>query len=376
VDDLLDPTLFERGVAHTVFARLAEEAPLRWHEWARGGFWAVLRHGVAARVLSDDEAFSSARGTGYASRFDAAPEPPPFRSLNASDGEAHAELRAMLRRAVGQWPNVRARAEQHCARLGEVEFMSELAEPFTTAVLADVLGLDEAGRRELLSLSYATARHEDPEVRGERDGEIAWQEAERSLMVLIERWLAAPPAEGALARLAELPLEPRDRAFLVRLLVQTGHHSTALALGGAALALAEEPSRQEALEAAATSTAVEELLRWTTPVVRFGRLAVRDLQLEGHTVRAGERVVVFFPAANRDPAVFSRAQHLDLARAPNPHLAFGEGPHGCFGAHVARLQIAAILDALRGRRFSLAAPPTWLRSSFNAGPRRLVLRLH
>ena len=120
----------------------------------------------------------------------------------------------------------------------------------------------------------------------------------------------------------------------------------------------------------------EELLRWTSPVIYMRRTAKADARLGGQTIRAGDKVVMYFGAANRDPAAFANPDVLDLSRADNPHMAFGNGPHVCLGQHIARLEIDAMLREVltRMRDFQLAAPVEWLPSNFISGPKAMPLR--
>jgi cytochrome P450 len=120
----------------------------------------------------------------------------------------------------------------------------------------------------------------------------------------------------------------------------------------------------------------EELLRWTSPVIYMRRTARHDAELAGQAIKAGDKVVMYFGAANRDPAVFDRPEVLDLSRAENPHIAFGTGPHGCLGQHIARIEIDAMLREVltRMKDFELAAPVEWLRSNFISGPKVMPVR--
>jgi cytochrome P450 len=123
-------------------------------------------------------------------------------------------------------------------------------------------------------------------------------------------------------------------------------------------------------------TAREELLRWTSPVIYMRRTARHDAELAGQSIEEGDKVVMYFGAANRDPAVFDRPDVLDLSRPENPHIAFGTGPHACLGQHIARIEIDAMLREVLTRMdgFELAAPVEWLPSNFISGPKAMPLR--
>ena len=150
-------------------------------------------------------------------------------------------------------------------------------------------------------------------------------------------------------------------------------------LAAGLLALMEHPAQLAWLRDDLDSrlpTAREELLRWTSPVIYMRRTARRDVELGGQTIAAGDKVVMYFGAANRDPAKFERPESLDLAREPNEQIAFGTGPHGCLGQHIARIEIDAMFTEVLSRmtKFELAAPQQWLASNFISGPRSMPIR--
>ena len=376
--NLLDGELFARGEADAVFAQLRRETPVMWH----GNFWAVLRHGDVIAVMGDPETFTSSRGTGFVSRLDAAPAPPTWRSLNGSDGAVHAELRSLVERAVGaprdtMW--LRARARELVDALverGGGDVVRDLAEQLPIEALARLLGIDGAQREALRACTQAIARHADASQRPAEWGPgEAFADGERALRRLVADWIDAragrPPADtiGRLLAASDAAgLPRRDLAYLLRLIALTGHHSTALAIAGAAHALATHPDQAARLAAnAPLGPAVDEVLRWTSPIVRFGRFVERDATIGGQTIRRGERVVAFFRSANFDETVFAAPERFDLTRVSNPHVAFGYGPHTCFGAGFARMQLAAAIDALRHVELALAEPPVRLASSVSSG---------
>jgi cytochrome P450 len=154
-----------------------------------------------------------------------------------------------------------------------------------------------------------------------------------------------------------------------------GNETLRNGLPGGLIALLTHPPAQRALRADPSlfETAVDEMLRWWTPVMVFRRTATVDVDLAGAPVRAGDKVVVSFTSANRDEAVFADPDRFDAARDPNPHLSFGSGPHVCLGAFLARAQMRALFAALLGRTRLIEhdGPPVLLRSSFQRGVKRL-----
>jgi cytochrome P450 len=154
-----------------------------------------------------------------------------------------------------------------------------------------------------------------------------------------------------------------------------GNETLRNGLPGACIALLEHPDAQDQLRAepALMGAAADEMLRWWTPVMTFRRTASQECELGGQHIRAGDKVVVSFTSANRDEAVFADPDRFDIRRHPNPHLVFGHGPHFCLGAHLARTQLRALFDEVLARTSSLtyAGPPSYLRSNFQRGVKRL-----
>ena len=194
----------------------------------------------------------------------------------------------------------------------------------------------------------------------------------------------ARPADDLASKLLAAEVDGRrleDMEFLLffLLLVDAGGDTTRNLLAGGLLALMERPNQLAWLLAdldGRLNAAREELLRWTSPVVYMRRTARRDAELGGQAIGAGDKVVMYFGAANRDPARFDAPERLDLARDPEGHLAFGAGPHVCLGQHVARIEIDAMLREILTRLtdFELAAPTEWLPSNFISGPKAMPLR--
>lgn len=163
------------------------------------------------------------------------------------------------------------------------------------------------------------------------------------------------------------------------LLINAGGDTTRNLVAGGMLALIEHPEERRRLAAdpALLPSAIEEMLRFTSPVVHFRRTATRDAEIRGQRIAAGDKVVVFYPSANRDADAFAEPDRLDLARSPNEHVAFGGGGvHFCLGANLARVEIRALFEQVLARLpdLELAGPVEWLRSSFISGPRRMPVR--
>jgi cytochrome P450 len=162
------------------------------------------------------------------------------------------------------------------------------------------------------------------------------------------------------------------------LLVIGGNESTRHLLSGSLQALAEWPEQRKLFVEgeASVPSAVEEFLRWVSPIMQFRRTAIRDTELDGERIRAGDKVILYYISANRDEKVFPNPSQLDLRRSPNPHLAFGIGPHFCLGAHLARLEAVSLFELLRPHlhKFELIGPVVRLKSNFMNGIKSMPAR--
>jgi cytochrome P450 len=194
----------------------------------------------------------------------------------------------------------------------------------------------------------------------------------------------ARPADDLATRLLEAEVDGKrltDPEFLLffLLLIDAGGDTTRNLLSAGLLALKENPDQLAWLMADLAGrlpSAREELLRYTSPVIYMRRTATHDTRIGETAVKAGDKVVMYFGAANRDPDKFDRPDVLNLAREPNEHIAFGGGPHVCLGQHLARIEIDAILAEVLTRMpgLEITAPPEWLASTFISGPKSLGVR--
>ena len=185
-------------------------------------------------------------------------------------------------------------------------------------------------------------------------------------------WQEAQVDEAAAASATQ---SSRARVLAVRV---AGDEALRNGLPGGLIALLQHPDPLAVLrtDPSLLPGAVDEMLRWWTPVMVFRRTATRDVELAGVRIGAGDKVVVSFTSANRDESVFAAAHRFDVRRAPNPHLSFGHGPHFCLGGQLARAQMRALFGELlrRTERLELDGPPALLRSTFQRGVKRLPIR--
>ncbi|MFJ5676501.1 cytochrome P450 [Streptomyces sp. NPDC093097] len=425
VPDVFDPRRYADGLPQDAYRRLRDHHPVAWQEepevlgWPAGpGFWAVTRHRDVVRVLKDARTFSSHLGATQIRDPDPADLPflrqmmlnqdpasgSPHRSDEAGSND-HGRLRRLVSRAftprrVDRFTTVvreRARALLTAAVAaartdgdGVCDLVTAVTDDYALLNLADLLGVPPGERGLMLEWTRRVIGYQDPDEAGPAvagaDGRPANPRSPALLqdMFAFARELAAHkrrhPGDDVMTALAadrELAVPELEMFFF--LLTIAGNDTVRSAAPGGLLALARHPDAYRALRggAVAVESAVEELLRWHTPVLSFRRTAAEDTELAGRRIRAGEKVVVFHGSANHDERVFAAPDRLDLARTPNPHVSFGDGPHVCLGAHLARLQLrvlyeetCALLPAV-----AVAGPPQRLVSNFIHGLKSLPLRV-
>lgn len=389
-DALLDPATYA-GDLHGALAALREHAPLAWNETR--GFWAVARHADVLEASSDPSRFCSAKGI-LVDEIGVTYDSPP--TMMHADPPQHTRYRKLARpgftNAVvrGLEPVVRARTAHLLDELGTagaggavVDATAVLAVPLPIQLIATLLGLPEGDEERLFRWSEAAI-----------PGATDWPEDERMALLgeMTVELLAlaaqrrAEPRDDVVSMLAayeedgESLTDDELGMFLIQLLV-AGNETTRHSISGALVALAEHPEQltRLAAEPALLPTAVEEVLRWTTPVTSFLRTAVGDTTLGGTAIAAGDPLLLLYASANRDEAELGpTASTFDVARSPNHHVALGHGPHFCLGAALARLELTVVLEGVAERwaHLELAGPVLRSGSSVIAGIRSAPLRLH
>jgi cytochrome P450 len=405
--DLLDHDLFADHEPWEVFDLLQRDAPVYRHPERNGrGFWAVTKYDDVLGVLRDTKTFSSE--IGGSATIEDLPEDvlEARRNFLEFDPPKHGRYRRLISTnftpgAVGKYEEwLRGLVTYPLDRvvpMGELDLVAELAAPIPIRVLAHVLGLPEDKLPRLIELGDRLLVDTDPGIVGELaySGE---REEDRykpfgspwadELCALGREYYAERrecPRDDVLTLIANAeidgePLSPRDLDNTFALLVVAGNETTRQAIALGTLALAENPEEYERLRAdrSLVPSAVEELLRFSSPVWFFRRTARTDATIRGVPIAAGDKVVVWFAAGNRDPDHYPEPHRLDVARNPTDHLTFGRGgPHICLGAHLARLEVRVYLEELleRVERVELAGEPRRLRSNFTNGLSELPMRL-
>src|SRR5215471_7185455 len=386
---LIGPVLDEGFLAGDPFpllARLRAEAPVAYA--ADPGAFVLARHADVTAAARDPQTFCSGRGI-LLSEIGAEYATPP--TMMHTDPPAHTRYRKLVQPAFA--PSVmrpleaaiRARASRAVAALpaGEaVDVVGELAVPFPLRVIADLLGVPEDDWARFYEWSEAAipGATDWPEERiAELMGEMV------TYLLATAEARRARPGDDVISLLATVEVDGQrlDDAelamFLVQLLV-AGNETTRNALSGGLVAFSERPDQWDRLrdDPAVVDRAVEEILRWTTPVVYFMRTTTREVTVGDRTLPAGAPVVLHYLSANRDEAEFGpTAGEFAVDRDPNHHVAFGSGPHFCLGAALARIELRAMLDALAAR-FATVEPAGEVERSMSlviAGVRRAPLVL-
>jgi cytochrome P450 len=404
--NLLDHDLFADHEPWEVFEVLQREAPVYRHpEPDGGGFWVVTRYDEVLAVLRNPKTFSSERG-GAATIEELPPDVlEARRNFLEFDPPRHGRHRRLI--STSFTPGAILRYEEWlralvAARLEPIPYdddfdlVHELAAPIPIRVLAHILGLPEAQLPRLVELGDRLLVDTDPEIvgeaafRGEQPEDrykpfgSPWAE---ELCALGRQHYAdrrAHPRDDVLTRIAtaELdgcPLSERDLDNMFALLIVAGNETTRQAIALGTLALARNPQQYARVRAEREllPSAVEEICRYTSPVWWFRRTAIAETELRGVQIAEGDRVVVWFAAANRDPDHYPDPHRFDVARNPTDTLTFGRGgPHHCLGAHVARLELRVYLEQLVDRvaAVELAGEPRRLRSNFTNGLKQLPVR--
>ena len=391
--DLADPESFRAGVPHAYFDWLREHDPCAYHpEPAGPGFHAITRWADAGAVLKDAATFSSARGGAFLDELPPEELAMFRRMMLHMDPPQHLQRRQLIsrgftpRRVDAMADQIRAHARDLVDRLAgraEVEVVAEAAADLPLLVLAELLGVPVADRGQLFAWTNRLIGQRDPTVGSRADGQRALAEFLAYMRTIAERRRAEPRDDlvSVLVHAEEAGqrLDAVDLDMFWFLLLIAGNETTRNLITGGLIALAETPGGWQRLRAepARIPDAVEEMLRFVSPVMQFRRTLTHDAEVAGRALAAGAKVVVYYGAANRDPRVFARPHEFDPDRQPNPHLAFGIGPHSCLGASLARLEARCFFEELlaRAEAIELAAPPQRLASNFVNGVVRLPVRV-
>ena len=384
--DLTDPRWYGAGFPHELFGRLRRAGAVHRHppvtvagHHGAVEFWSVVAHAEIERANRDWETFSAFDGTGLA------PSDPELRGhmIVSMDPPDHTRVRRLI--SSGFTPRMIAALDAHIAERtgrilddvaarGEIDFVRDVAYLLPMHVIADIVGIPEDERPWvfertdvlLRSLAPGTPLSEADRLRAQADVFAYAQQlsAARRANPRDDVWSQLALAElagddGGSTSLSELEL---DMFFVV--LTLAGSETTRNALSQGLLALVDHPDQVAALRAdpGLIGSATDEIIRWASPVLFFGRTATRDVELGGAAIRAGDRVVLWYPSGNRDERAFPDPFRFDVRRKPNPHVSFGGGgPHYCLGANLAKKEVQVMIGALLERfgTIEVTGAPEW-----------------
>ncbi len=355
--DLSDPELYATGDPHSVWSYLRKNEPVFWQEHSFGpGFWAITKYDDVLR-LSSDKRLSSAGGRSTVST-PAAPGAAMADVLVVTDPPKHTQLRAIVHKAFT--PRVVAALETYVqevvdgivdglARKSECDFATDVAALIPFNVICELLGAAEEDRG---SLAHAVGHFMESNTHIQQPARNDFQLG-RYFLDLAEQRRSAPGNDLiSLLVQAEVDgesLSNADILALCSLLFIAGSETTMNGISGGLLAFIENPEQKRQLEQdhALWTKAVEEVLRYVSPVLNgMVRTATQNIEVRDVTIKAGDKVTLWYPSANRDEDVFYDPDSFDIGRDPNPHITFGAGPHFCLGASLARLEIRITLDTV------------------------------
>jgi cholest-4-en-3-one 26-monooxygenase len=393
--DVISNEVYRDGPPHDVYRRMRAEAPITKHRGIEPGFpewfWAVTRHGDVVEVSRRFEMYSSAKMGALLNQD--RPDLELARMMLDLDPPEHTRLRTLVNR--GFTPKAMRMLEDHFREVsvrlvddalaqGTVEFVDAVSSELPLIAIAELLGIAVEDRRKVFDWSNRMIGTTDPDYSGgPDDGQTAAAELYMYANELAAQRRAEPREDIITTLITEHDgdiLSEHEFDLFVLLLSVAGNETTRNGISHGLLALIENPEAWTALkdDRELVRPAVEEMLRWGTPVNNFRRTATGDVELHGVTIREGDAVVMFYASANRDETVFDDPFTFDITRDPNPHLTFGGGgPHFCLGANLARMEMRIVFEELLERvdNVELAGEVRKLRSNFIHGIKQLPVRL-
>ena len=368
--DPTDPEIYVTHVPHDEFLALRETAPVHWVEQppeARAGmeggtgYWAISRHVDVQAVSKNSEDFSSAENTAiirFAPEMEREAVEVQRVMLINQDPPDHTKLRGIISR--GFTPRAIGELEEHLTERshrivkeavsrGAGNFVDDLAAELPPQAIAELLGVPLDDRKKLFDWSNQMMSYDDPEVDG--DPETASIEILGYFMAMAEE-RKVNPQDDIVTKLIQADFEGHaltsdEFGYFTIMLTVAGNETTRNAITHGMNAFLDNPDQWELYKKERPESAVDEIIRWATPVTVFQRTALRDVEVGGQQIAKGQRVGLFYASGNHDATVFDNPQKFDIMRSPNPHVAFGgHGAHYCIGANLARMEVDLIFNAI------------------------------
>lgn len=389
--DLSDPKTFVSGVPYEYFRELQEHAPVHWQPECKipgapqgNGYWALTRYEDVAFVSKNPKLFSSGVGTSVMTDLPPRDAENMRQQLINMDPPLHTQLRKVM--SPHFKPRIVQTTEEHTRRIvvetldrlegrTECDFVEGVSAPVSLRALTHFLGVPDKHSKYFYKWTNQLIGSSDPDVSSAFRGRMA------VLQILIygaflARKRRKRPEDDIFSSLVHGRVDGKaiDRLKLGMnffLLIIAGNETTRNALSGGVKALSDHPEQFELLKQEPTllPQAIDEMLRFSTPVMQFRRTATEDIEIRGQTIRKGEKIVVYYGAANRDPEIFPNPDVFDITRRDETHLAFGTGTHFCVGSHMARLEMRVTLEELLERfpNLRVSGPVQRLASNFING---------
>jgi cholest-4-en-3-one 26-monooxygenase len=391
--DLASPATYSGGVPHEAFRWLRANDPVSWRTDPSGkGYWAITRHRDVVEVLRDPATYSAWRGG--VTMYDQPPETlaKVRENLHNRDPPDHTRLRRLVNKAFSPRrvqqleERIAAYARDIVGRVaprGECDFVTEVAGEMPLFVICEILGVPTDDRTRLFELTERMVSSTIIDRQAARQDALAALDELRAYGAELGRKKRQQPEDDLVSDLLTAEIEGQRltegefQAFFAQLFVAGSDTTRSLLCFGLNLLL-DRPAELARLRAepGLLETAFEEVLRYESPVIQFRRTANRDTELGGRQIKEGDKVLVFFPSANRDEQVFERPEELDFTRSPNPHLSFGYGSHFCLGAPLARMESRHVLLQFLDRLHDVerASPLVVAQSNFVRGVKSLKIR--
>jgi cholest-4-en-3-one 26-monooxygenase len=399
--DFTDPEVLLQGIPVTEFAHLRKTAPVWWNEQGEsifddGGYWVVTRHEDIKAISRNGDLWST-NAKGAVMRL---PDGVTADQLDLTkallinhDAPEHTRLRKLVSRLFTP-RSVAALEEKLAVAAREIvaaaaqkdsgNFVDDVAMGLPLLAIADLIGVPEEDREKIFHWSNSIMNTDDPDFDSDptaANAELmgyAYSMAEQRRKCpaddIVTRLVQADLGDGAGESITEV-----EFAFFVILLAVAGNETTRNAMTHGMNAFFENPDQWELFKRERPDTAIEEIIRWATPVHCFQRTATADTELGGVAIRKGQRVGLFYSSANYDEDVFENPFQFDIMRNPNPHLAFGgNGAHFCIGANLARMEIKLMFNEIANQipDISKLAEPQRLRSGWINGVKDLQVSYH
>ena len=394
--DIYDPDVFVPGVPFDQFKVLRAEAPVYRHPDPEvpAGFWAVTRYEDVVTISRSPEIFSSQAETCLIFEMPEEQKIAQRMMMLNMDPPDHTRQRSLVNR--GFTPRTIGKLEERIAGVcdeiidkavatGEGDFVTMVAAELPLVVIAEMIGVPFEDRHKLFLWSNRLLSGDDAEVATEEERAAASME-----VYAYANELAAErrkcPADDIISKLISPDAEGRELSefefdLFFLLLMVAGNETTRNAISGGMQAFIENPDQWARLKAdpeGMKATAADEIVRWVSPVMDFRRTVVKDTVLGGQELKAGDKVIMYYPSANRDESVFENPMTFDIGRDPNPHIGFGGGgPHFCLGRHLAKLELEMMLEALARKvdKIELTGPVSRLRSNFINGIKSMPVKI-